>query len=319
MNQREAVEFTPQLATVFTVHRRLISQYLRNDHFLEYNEFSVLLSLKEAGHPQQVQSIAHTLSLSERMLWSLISNMEKRGLIKKDTHKDDKRAMSVSITDEGNHLVNTALAELDKKGQQTLWSGTPLSELAVLGGISTMKCLASLRGHSIPEHIGDVSSTNFTGTLLTYLRLLPKKWEMVIQERSKLTFGEYRLLCALERYGPMSPQHAADQLIVQKSSVTSYKVKLLEENLITQVKGSLDKRSLVLENNRKGHRLAGSLSRELNTATRMVYDVLSSTEVTAYNTLIHRMYHNLRIAQGKWDNINRVWSIKEGKESSLAI
>lgn len=296
MKQREIVEFTSQLATTIIAHRRIISQFLRKDHALEYNEFAVLLYLREAENPQQAQSIRDALSLSKRILWAILLDLENRGLIKKDVNENDARTMSISLSEAGMHCADRTLAGLDDLAHRNFWAQTPAAEIVAVSQSGASKCLANLEGHSSFESSDDTSKTYFTCALLTFIRLLPRRWEAVTQEKGNLSLGEYRLLSSLEKLGPMSPQDASQQLLVQKSSVSSYKEKLLNEKLITEKSNPEDKRSVLLMISSKGNDIAGYLTDELNDMTRLVYAAMTDNEARACNILTSRMYHNLRLA-----------------------
>jgi len=82
------------------IHRHLI------DAELTVSQFGVLETLFHVGPLSQVE-IAKKVLKSTGNITMVIDNLEKRGLVKRERQKDDRRYYIVQLTDEGRKLIGS--------------------------------------------------------------------------------------------------------------------------------------------------------------------------------------------------------------------
>src|SRR3954451_7634580 len=72
---------------------------------LNITEFSVLESLYLKGK-QTIQQIGHSILISSGSMTYVIDKLEQKGLLKRTACPDDRRAIHVTLTDDGIDLMN---------------------------------------------------------------------------------------------------------------------------------------------------------------------------------------------------------------------
>jgi MarR family transcriptional regulator, 2-MHQ and catechol-resistance regulon repressor len=77
---------------------------LLRDHDLSFASFSTLFIVWIWG-PIETRDIARSQSVSKATVTSLVSTLEKRGLVKRRTHKTDRRLVTVELTATGKSLI----------------------------------------------------------------------------------------------------------------------------------------------------------------------------------------------------------------------
>ncbi len=82
------------------IHQHLI------DVGLTVSQFGVLEALFHIGPLSQVE-IAKKVLKSTGNITMVIDNLEKRGLVKRERHRDDRRYYIVQLTDEGRKLIGS--------------------------------------------------------------------------------------------------------------------------------------------------------------------------------------------------------------------
>ena len=92
------------------------------EHALDGWEFDVLAALRRAGAPYELSPgrlLRETLVTSGTMT-NRVDRLAARGLVARDPHPDDRRAVLVRLTDEGRQAVDGAFTELMAAEQQIL-------------------------------------------------------------------------------------------------------------------------------------------------------------------------------------------------------
>lgn len=110
---------------------------LRRAAFAEFElepwEFDVLAALRRAGEaatlsPGQLSS--QTL-VTSGTITNRVDRLERRALVRRERDPDDRRGISVVLTDEGRQLVDRALASWLER-ERTLLAGLPAQDQAAL-------------------------------------------------------------------------------------------------------------------------------------------------------------------------------------------
>ena len=90
---------------VGAVNRRL------GDHGLHLATAQALSVLEGADHPLTPNQIGEHLHLTSGTVTTVIDSLEKRGLVERSPHPEDRRKVLVSITKDGRALVDRYLPE----------------------------------------------------------------------------------------------------------------------------------------------------------------------------------------------------------------
>ncbi|MDA7640439.1 MarR family transcriptional regulator [Opitutaceae bacterium] len=83
---------------------------VKNLGFRSISDFAVLEYLKTKG-PQPVNTIAQSMMLTSGSMTTAIDRAEKRGLVTRKRHPEDRRVVIVSLTGFGQQLIDSAFEE----------------------------------------------------------------------------------------------------------------------------------------------------------------------------------------------------------------
>lgn len=107
---------TDAMAVLGRLKRIMIySEKAMNQHFATYGinqgEFDVLATLRRSGHPYALKptELYQSLMITSGAMTNRINTLEKKGLVKRQFDKEDKRAVDVKLTNQGETLVNRAV------------------------------------------------------------------------------------------------------------------------------------------------------------------------------------------------------------------
>ncbi|RDU37704.1 MarR family transcriptional regulator [Neobacillus piezotolerans] len=104
MNRRFPNEpFIVLMKTAKGIHEKIREQMLKSN--LNVTEFSVLEVLYQKG-TLTIQQICQNVLISSGSMTYVIDKLEKRGLLKRSACPNDRRAIHVSITDEGLNIMD---------------------------------------------------------------------------------------------------------------------------------------------------------------------------------------------------------------------
>ncbi|MUL49765.1 MarR family transcriptional regulator [Mycobacterium sp. CBMA293] len=91
-------------------------------HGLQSGEFDVLAALRRSGHPFALQPslLAEELMLSRAGMTSRLDRLEAAGLIRRVANPEDRRSISVELTNRGTELIDTVVTEHAANEEQLL-------------------------------------------------------------------------------------------------------------------------------------------------------------------------------------------------------
>jgi DNA-binding MarR family transcriptional regulator len=106
---------------------------LHNRHTLDRYQLSpsargVLAVVEGAGEPLEPTVIAERLVVTTGSMTSLLDNLEKRGLIRRLPHPDDRRKILVDITPPAQAIVDELLPTLHARERQVMDAALTASE-----------------------------------------------------------------------------------------------------------------------------------------------------------------------------------------------
>jgi MarR family transcriptional regulator, 2-MHQ and catechol-resistance regulon repressor len=91
------------MQTSKAIHDRIKEQMAKNE--LGITEFSVLEVLYQKKK-QTIQQIGNCILISSGSMTYIIDKLEQRGLLSRNACPDDRRVIHVTLTDDGNRLMN---------------------------------------------------------------------------------------------------------------------------------------------------------------------------------------------------------------------
>lgn len=95
------------------------SNSLIEKYNLNPSEFAVLELLYHKG-PQPIQKIGQKILLRSGSMTYVVDKLEQRGLLKRLTNEEDKRITFISITSEGNELIQEIFPNHEKYIQELM-------------------------------------------------------------------------------------------------------------------------------------------------------------------------------------------------------
>ncbi|WML53253.1 MarR family transcriptional regulator [Neobacillus sp. PS3-12] len=95
--------FLVLMQTSKAIHERIKEEMAKNK--LSITEFSVLEVLYQKGK-QTIQQIGNCILISSGSMTYVIDKLEQRGLISCNACPDDRRVIHVTLTGDGNRLMN---------------------------------------------------------------------------------------------------------------------------------------------------------------------------------------------------------------------
>jgi DNA-binding MarR family transcriptional regulator len=118
---------------------------LHNRHTLDRYQLSpsargVLAVVEGAGQPLEPSIIAERLVVTTGSMTSLLDNLEKRGLVQRLPHPDDRRKLLIDITPEARTIVDELLPSLHARERDVIGSALTASEQRTL-----LRALAKLQ------------------------------------------------------------------------------------------------------------------------------------------------------------------------------
>lgn len=128
MKKCSNLPFLVLMQTSKTIHEKIKDEIAKNK--LGITEFSVLEVLYQKGK-QTIQQIGTSILISSGSMTYVIDKLERRGLLSRTACPDDRRAIHVILTENGNklmeemmpkyhELVNNMFASLNSDEQATM-------------------------------------------------------------------------------------------------------------------------------------------------------------------------------------------------------
>jgi DNA-binding MarR family transcriptional regulator len=122
---------------------------LHNRHTLDQYRLSpsargVLAVVEGAGRPLEPSVIAERLVVTTGSMTSLLDNLEKRGLVRRLPHPDDRRKLLVDITSDAQAIVDELLPVLHARERDVIGAAlTPSEQRTFLRHLAKLQLAAS--------------------------------------------------------------------------------------------------------------------------------------------------------------------------------
>src|SRR3954470_1551599 len=128
---------------------------LHNRHTLDQYQLSpsardVLAVVEGAGQPLEPSVIAERLVVTTGSMTSLVDNLEKRGLVRRLQHPDDRRKLLIDITPEARAIVDKLLPSLHARERAVLDAAlSPTEQRSLLTSLAKLQ-QAAVEAQSAP-------------------------------------------------------------------------------------------------------------------------------------------------------------------------
>ncbi len=110
----------------------------------------ILATVEGAGQPLEPSVIAERLLVTSGSMTSLLDNLEKRGLIRRLPHPDDRRKLLIDITPAAQAIVDELLPSLHEREHDVMGAAlTPAEQRSLLKSLAKVQ-QAALQARSAP-------------------------------------------------------------------------------------------------------------------------------------------------------------------------
>ncbi len=129
---------------------------LHNRHTLDQYQLSpsgrgVLAVIEGAGQPLEPSVIAERLVVTTGSMTSLLDNLEKRGLVRRLPHPEDRRKLLIDITPEAQTIVDELLPALHARERDVVSAALSSSEQRQLLRLLAKLQQAAVAARSAPS------------------------------------------------------------------------------------------------------------------------------------------------------------------------
>lgn len=122
------------------------------EHRLSAAGRMVLAVIEGAGQPLEPGVIAERLIVTSGSVTSLLDTLEKRGLVRRLPHPDDRRKLLVEITTEAESILDRLLPSLHARERLVMEAAlSPDEQAQLLGMLARLEAAASAR-RARPKH-----------------------------------------------------------------------------------------------------------------------------------------------------------------------
>lgn len=290
---KEELVFNIQYSVVMVEHLRLISRALKVQHGVTLNEYCILVFLDALEKKISSTELAQYLMYNHNTLLFILTSLEDAGFIYKETNQDDKRAMFVSITHQGQSLAHALARSVKKMMQMTFWRSLSVKDyLAPLKEMEDQ--LDNMRGFSMDAVLVSREALGLTHVLLfRVISSVVATWTKVAKECSGLAFNDCRTLLLLELYGQLSPREISRRLHIARSGISLSLDRLASRRLVEFLNDPKDGRSKFYRCTALGLRSSHELLHELRRATIEAYKNYSNESIITLNVQHMHMYSDL--------------------------
>ena len=121
-----------------------------DDYQLSPSARQILAIVDGAGQPLEPSVIAERLLVTTGSMTSLLDNLEKRGLVRRQPHPEDRRKLLIEITPAAQAIVNRLLPSFHARERDVMAAALSPSEQRSLLGFMAKLQQAALQARSAP-------------------------------------------------------------------------------------------------------------------------------------------------------------------------
>ena len=119
-----------------------------DDYQLSPSARQILATIEGAGQPLEPSVIAERLLVTTGSMTSLLDNLEKRGLIRRQPHPADRRKLLIDITPAAQAIVDELLPSLHARERDVMCAAlTPSEQRSLLRSLAKLQ-LAAVQARS---------------------------------------------------------------------------------------------------------------------------------------------------------------------------
>jgi DNA-binding MarR family transcriptional regulator len=129
----------------------LHNRHTRDEYGLSPAAREVLAIVEGAGEPLEPSVIAERLLVTTGTMTSLLDTLEKRGLIRRQPHPDDRRKLLVDITPEAQAIVDELLPSLHARERSVISAALSTTEQRQLLRLVAKVQQSAIDARTIPQ------------------------------------------------------------------------------------------------------------------------------------------------------------------------
>jgi DNA-binding MarR family transcriptional regulator len=140
-------------ANVFVAGDKLMELHddmTRREYGISSSARQVLSVVEGAGEPLEPSVIAARVLIARGSMTSVLDTLERRGLIRRTTHPDDRRRILVDITPEAQRLVDALLPAMHAREREVMSDALSEKEQRQLLSLIAKVQQAAVRAQSVP-------------------------------------------------------------------------------------------------------------------------------------------------------------------------
>ena len=122
----------------------------REEYQLSPSARQVLAVVEGAGQPLEPSVIAERVLITTGSMTSLLDTLEKRGLVRRMPHPDDRRKLLVAVTSEAQTILDELLPSLHERERDVMSDALSTGEQRELLQLIAKVQHAALRAQSAP-------------------------------------------------------------------------------------------------------------------------------------------------------------------------
>ena len=142
----------------------LHSRQMLDDYRLSQSALQILAIIEGARGPLEPTVIAERLLVTTGTLTSLLDNLERRALIRRQSHPHDRRKLLVDITPAAQAIVDEVLPSLHAREQNVISDALSLKEQGELLKLIAKLQQSGLRARDTPSPRGAPRRRRWTRT-----------------------------------------------------------------------------------------------------------------------------------------------------------
>ena len=135
-----------------------------DDYQLSQSARQILAIIEGAGEPLEPTVIAERLLITTGSVTSLLDNLERRALIRRQPHPHDRRKLLVDITPAAQAIVDELLPSLHAREQDVISAALSVKEQRELRRLIAKLQQSALQARDAPSPRGAVRHRRWTRT-----------------------------------------------------------------------------------------------------------------------------------------------------------
>lgn len=280
-------EISQQWVTVYVEINRRLTKTLAESGNLTVTQYRILFELCLNNGSLPGSELPPLLLLNHSSITAALNGLEEQGYIAKSPIPNNKRALCITLLEEGKSAFLKASAVIAEVLKQ-IWVDLSPDQVDLIIK-STKDIVSSLR--NIDSGKNEYEIPSYYVTAIVHVNAL---WTKVLKETFRLSLTEFRILFYLaESDHKDRGVDLASSLILDTSMISMSIAKLERFDLVSREKDHFDKRNYFVNLTEEGKRVARNAHKELSTLNRTLYQDIPPEEQKKLFEIASLIYRDL--------------------------